>query len=388
MRMKRYLIIGDPHSFWNKNFITNMLQPYGYQIDIFYTYLGMDRQDNFYQGKNIHIYSCPKALVRKKENGSLSSKIHTMLCILYCMMWSIKNRDKYDIVNVQFVDWIAILCARYLNGKKSKLILSYWGSDLLRKSARELRYTLKGVKRADQITFDNLDLKHKFRQTFGAGFDHKLNVAMFGLPILDKIEENKKTRSRNVICKEINLNPEKLVVAVGYAARPDQQHIKVLEQIAKLSQHYKDKIQIVLQLTYPVNKSYTDQLEDYVKKIGCESKLILREMTDSEVADLRIINDIFINAQCTDAFSGTVCENLFSNTLLLNAKWLRYAEFEEHPFKFVEFQNFEEIPDLLGNMIDKYSNTKSGNNERLVWNLRSWEKCRGNWTDIFKDLDI
>ena len=360
---RKYLIIGNPHSFWNQNFITNILRPCGYQIDFFYTYIGSDKQEESPWEKDIHVYSCPKALIRKKEDGSLSSKIHTILCILYCLVWSIKNRDKYDIVNVQFVDTLELFYSRYLAGKKSKLILSYWGSDLLRKSNRELRYTWKGIKRADQITFDNMDLYNKFRTTFSDKFDYKLNVAMFGLPILDKIKENKESKVKEMIYEEMDLDSNKLVVAVGYAARPDQQHFKVLEQIQKLPKEYKERIQIVLQLTYPVNKEYTDLLSDYVKKTGCDTKLIFEKMTDSEVADLRIVTDIFINAQTTDAFSGTICENLFSDTLLINAKWLRYAEFEEYPFRFLEFQSFEDIPAMLREAIDNYSYVE----RRKIW---------------------
>lgn len=387
--MKKYLIIGDPHSFWNKNFITNMLEPLGYEIDIFYTHLGPDWNDEFYENKNIHVCGCPQSWRRKKDDGSLSSKFHTFICLLYCLIWSIKNRNKYDIVNIQFVNLFAIIYAWCLVGNDSRLILSYWGSDLLRTSEKELQYMVKMIEKADRITFDNADLLNKFRQTYGKNFDNKLDVCMFGLPILEEIKKKKERYSKAESCQKAGVKHDKIVIAVGYAARPDQQHFKVLEQINKIPFQYKEKVQVVLQMTYPKDKEYIESIKQYIKKLDFEVKIIIEELTDSEVADLRIATDVFINAQITDAFSGTICENMYSDTVLLNAQWLYYTEFNEYPFQFIEFQDFKEIPKLLTDIIDNYENYKisNRNNATLVWNLRAWEVCKRKWKYIFDSLE-
>ena len=109
----------------------------------------------------------------------------------------------------------------------------------------------------------------------------------------------------------------------------------------------KKEIFLLLQMTYNGTDRYIRQVADAAKKTGCEYRVIRHYLTDEEVADLRIMTDIYINAQTTDAFSGSVCENLFAGTILINAEWLRYQEFKDYDFQYLEFQDMDEIGRLV-----------------------------------------
>lgn len=173
----------------------------------------------------------------------------------------------------------------------------------------------------------------------------------------------------------------KTVIAIGYNGIPQQQHIEVLSTIKRLEDKQKEKIFLLLQMTYGGTRIYRRQVIAAAEKTGCEYMAVQQFLTEEQVADLRIITDIFINAQTTDAFSGTVCENMYAGTLLLNAKWLCYQEFKEHDFHYLEFQDINDIGLLIETVLEQKADVAK--NKELIWQLRSWECCARKWQKVY-----
>ena len=107
-------------------------------------------------------------------------------------------------------------------------------------------------------------------------------------------------------------------------------------------------------------------------------------LSNDEVAELRIITDILINAQITDAFSGSVCEYLFAGAILINAKWLCYKELKKYNFQYWEFENFGEVHLLIEQAMEQRMDVSK--NRELVWKLRSWEHCAPKWQKVYKRM--
>ena len=134
-------------------------------------------------------------------------------------------------------------------------------------------------------------------------------------------------------------------------------------------------------MSYGGTRGYRNSVIAMAKKVGFECIDIQHFLTNEEVAELRIITDLYINAQVTDAFSGSICENLFSDTVLINARWLRYKEFEMYNFKYLEFENINEINFLIKKAFNQKIDVIG--NKQLVWKLRSWEHCSSKWEEIY-----
>lgn len=98
-----------------------------------------------------------------------------------------------------------------------------------------------------------------------------------------------------------------------------------------------------------------------------------------DLAKFRIATDVFINAQTTDAFANSFIENVYTKSIMINAKWLHYPELDEFPLYVNEFSVFNEIPALLEKNID---------NDKLEWNKkcvenRTWEECCKKWAEAY-----
>ena len=242
------------------------------------------------------------------------------------------------------------------------------------------------AKKADFVTFDSIDLEAKFRSQYKWASRVPAETVYFGLSILDILKEKCEKSPLADVREKWGIPKDKTVVAVGYNGIPEQQHLAVLKEIGKLNKKTKEKLFLILQMTYGDGgtKEYHEQVLAAACATGCEYSGIQNFLTDEQVAELRIITDIFINAQTTDAFSGSVSENLFTGTVLMNASWLRYQEFKDYAFKYLEFKSMSEIGTLIERVLASGFDV-SGNKE-LVWQLRSWENCALKWKKIYQGL--
>jgi len=370
---------------WTINFVENFLVKNNYEVWILLNTSNKKESKeyiDFFESGRLHLVELPP-LISEINEGKAQGDLFKNFYGRFLRLKTIIKSGPFDVINMQFVrftDLADVILLKYL--MKSKLILSYWGSDLFRVNRKELTAQGKYVRHADFITFDNIDLEIEFKKICRKKIPSK--VVLFGLPVLDIIDKTSRKMADEDIRRQWGIAKDKIVIAIGYNGIPQQQHKKVLSAISKLDKQYKEKVVLLLQMSYGGSKEYRKAVINAVKKTGYEYIVIQHFLSNDEVAELRIITDIFINAQTTDAFSGSVCEYLFANTMLINAKWLRYKEFEKYNFQYLEFQCFNEIPLLISQVMENEIDVSK--NKELVWKLRSWEYCAPRWKEIYKRM--
>ena len=382
----RVLVLGLINSQWTFQFTKTFLQNNNHEV--WMVKRGNDNESrkwiSQYRQIGVNFIDCTKIVATMKE-VKVQRNFWLEMYAHLAQLKEIVGKGRFDIIHVHYMDLQDVKYApilKYLTG--SKLVYSYWGSDLFRVNKKQLNSRGMIVRQADFITFDNRDLELKFKEIYAWAHKIPSKTILFGLPVLDIIRDRRKQITDEKIREEWKVPKDKQVVAIGYSATDAHQHIKVLKRIEKLDLETRDRLFIVLQMTYGGTAQYIKRVTAAAEKTGCEYRVIRNYLTDEEVADLRIMTDIYINAQMTDAFSGSVCENLFAGTILINAKWLCYQEFKDHDFQYLEFKNMGEIDQLIklamGTGIDV------SKNKSLVWQLRSWECCEPKWQRIYQSL--
>ncbi len=370
---------------WTLNFVKNFLLKSKYEVWI------LNRRDKkesekynkVYKEYGVHLIEFPSAVTDAfdKKYDNFFSSFH----IRFLLLKTIMKSGPFDVINMQYVDYsdlMDVVILKFL--LHSKLILSYWGSDLLRTEESRLNSAEKLLKYADFVTFDNADLELKFKEIYTWADVIPKRTVMLGLPVLDIIKKCSSDNFREEIRERWGISKEKVVIGIGYNGIPAQQHKKVLSVLEKLDDNYKKRIVLLLQMSYGGIKTYRNSVISAAERTGIQYIDIQHFLTDDEVSRLRILTDIFINAQATDAFSGSVCEYLFAGTILINARWLRYKEFETYDFNYREFDDFNEINHLIEEAMTEKINTEK--NAELIWKLRSWECCSPKWKTIYKRM--
>lgn len=382
----RVLVLGLINSQWTFQFTKTFLRKNNHEV-------WMVKRSNDYKSRKwidqykkigVHFIDCTKIVATLNEAKAQRNFLLEMYAHLV-QLKAIADYGRFDVINMHYVEFQDVKYASILKYlMRSKLIFSYWGSDLLRVDKKLLDSRGMYVRQADYITFDNRDLEVKFKEVYAWAHKVPSETILFGLPVLEIIRERYKRITEEKLREEWNVPKDKWIIAIGYSGTSAHQHIEVLKRIEKLHLEIRDKLFIVLQMTYGGTPQYRKRVMATVQKTGCDYRVIQHYLTDEEVADLRVITDIYINAQTTDAFSGSVCENLFAETILINAKWLRYQEFKDYDFQYLEFKNMDEIGQLIIDAMEKKIDVSK--NKELVWQLRSWECCAPKWQRMLQSL--
>lgn len=374
------LLLGNPNSVWVKNFIENCVRPLGISVYMVYPEELRDEFKNFYKKSEVHFIKLPNNNKMFMKNKRKKNKIVSLFAFMSYFI-SLKKISCVNIINVQYVSTWELAVGSLLKRKENKFIASYWGSDLMRESRKELKCKEKFLRKCDMITLESKDLQNVFRKEYGDCYDEKCHIAMFGLPILDEIKKISEVVDKKTAKKEIGIEPDSITIAIGYNARKEQQHLSVLKELQKLDSEVGQRITILLQMTYGGTADYRNEVRAIASQLGCKVMVYERFLTDRETAVLRIATDVYINAQTTDAFSGSVCENLYAGCTLINAAWLRYEELKEG-FQYIEFSGFDELSQIVTDVCENKYFIDQKKNQQIVWKMRSWTECIQKWTEV------
>ncbi|MBQ8776081.1 MAG: hypothetical protein IJZ71_01185 [Treponema sp.] len=374
LKGKKILLIGNPSSPYIMQYIENVLKPLGFDVFMQFDYSELsDDVRHFYTE-----YKINQILFFKNNDKKIFLFPFIGKWIKRFYNFNILNRyAPYDFIHVQYVTFERLM--KNLIIKKSvqtKLFASFWGSDLLRVSDRTLLLEKIFLRNYNYITADSYSMVERYNKFFG-NTKNKLDIVYYGVSLIPYIDRWLSEKKQCI--NDLSIPKDKIVISIGYNGRPQQQHDKVINVLNVLEN--KKNYFLLIQSSYGnEDVVYKQKLKTILDNSGFQYKIISNYLTMDELAKLRVITDIFINAQTTDAFCNSIKEYMYSKTQIINASWLHYPEIDTLQLKINEFSNFDQIPSLL---------EKQVNEEELEWNREiigknsSWETCRQRWAKIY-----
>lgn len=371
------LIIGDSNSIWLKSIIANTLNC---EIDhITILTLSNNVYSNYYESHNIDV----KLIKQGKHLHHIGDLFN-----------GLRNRailcDEYDLVLLHFVAIPYMSLLPMLRMRSKKIIISFWGSDILRLNHKRIVRN-KVIKillnYADRITMSTAEMEAKFRKEFGRGFSDKIVRTHFGSQVVAKMQEIE-CEDICTIKEQYAITRDKVVISVGYNGYPGQQHLRVLEVITRLSDEDRNKIHLLLRLTYGLpNDEYLERVKEMVQRTGCTYSIFTNYLTEEEVAKLTEVTDVFVHAQTSDARSASMCEHLFAGCVVMNPTWISYSELKDRVF-YLTFSDDEDLMHLIkDNIVPKRESKyypKLISNKRAIYQMTSWEIAREEWIKAYE----
>ncbi len=108
-------------------------------------------------------------------------------------------------------------------------------------------------------------------------------------------------------------------------------------------------------------------------------------MYEEQVSKLRVITDVFINPQVSDALSNAMLESLYTGALVLNGSWLKYSILDESGIVYYKYDSIEALGKALCSIIDCYESKKKETlfNKKKVYEISSWEYLRKKWLQLY-----
>lgn len=286
----------------------------------------------------------------------------------------------YDSVHIHYLrpELVAVL-----NGLKKiskSLILSPWGSDVLRVKTYAIHNLRKLAKAADIITaplgsrFES-DVKKILNIS-----DEKLYDLGFGLTTVDAMLKFTGLTTEDAK-KKLGID-NNYAIAIGYNASRGQHHMDVIRQILLIKNQLPENYILLLPFSYGGDAEYMVLVENLLKNHQLNYKLFKSYMSNEEVVYLRYATDLFIHAQDTDADSGTIREYLLSRKKIINPTWISYPHHEKYGSPFYAYSKFEELSNTILNALKAENSIISS---LLVEDIKgcSWAVKAREWVKLY-----
>lgn len=383
--MKKILIISPDNRHFVKQYIQNVFLNSDVQIT-FLTIKKNDEEASFFEKRNVRYIGI-------KQNNT-KSIIYNLPGIIHIFFWMFLNINYFDDIHFHYIDERFLKVCKLFSFGKSKLIFSFWGGDLLRNIRKKssIKYLKKWLNHVQEVTVMDHHSKIVFNELFGGDFENKLRVLDFGNAMIDLIDAEDNLIGKEEAKQIFGLPKGKTVVHIGYNGRIEQQHLQLIDALNGLDSKQKEKMFIVLHYGYGIGgeeiseREYIECTKKLIERVGIDYKIIFDYMSGEKLAAFRLTCDIFLYGQLTDAVSASVIESIYAGALFINPNWLDYSYFREKGVLFVEYNSFDEIPQIISEYLIKgaLSDNEIIRNRTAIRSIKSWEQLAPRWLSLYQ----
>jgi glycosyltransferase involved in cell wall biosynthesis len=289
----------------------------------------------------------------------------------------------FDAVNIHFAEPIYRDLARDLKRRGKKLITTIWGSDFLRAGPSARRDLGRTFDASDIITVNNPEILREIVAYYPSISD-RARVVPFGLRSLDVITALQQSESQEETRKKLDLPLEKLIVACGHNAIPEQRHTMMIEAFAPLSPTAKSRLFALIPMTYPDDQAYREQMRRSLEATNVEYRILDEKMSIEDVCRVRIASDFVVNIQTTDSLSASIQEHIFAGSSMIVGKWLPYNIFEKWG---AQLHKVESVNDIAAALEKAARGAEIGRRTRScadrIYDYSSWSANARRWLQLY-----
>lgn len=373
---KKILMTGDFTSIHIYNYIKNVIVGQDMQCVGFH-YKGSSIPPNyleFYLSNNINIIY---ALDNDSNKNRGSIYYIKECCKRICAL------GHFDYLHVHQVNRSLSLSLFLCHHQFSKIIITYWGSDLYRNNGFKALQTVPILNVSDKITMITDDMQDYFnrRNWLFRRNSKKISVIDFGSLLYDYIEAINSRKDCKIF---FNADPNKVILVIGYNGTPDMQQLLTLESITSFLSYYGKDIHIIVP-AYGIEQDRYTYINKFLSNFEVDYSIYTDFMSPEIVAKLRVACDIFVHPQTTDALSGTMLEYLFSGSIVINGAWLKYSILDKEDVYYKTFDSFENLSDILVETLNNFECELylSSQNKEKIAKISSWKYLKEKWLALF-----
>lgn len=298
----------------------------------------------------------------------------------------------YDIIHCH---WLvpSIVLTFDLKCYCKKLFVTFWGGEfnnmtILRTKMLYLIAIKKFFKNVDGII--NSKESYLSLQKYLPHYKGIFYEGAFGSEPLEQLYKLMESESKKESKTLLGIRPNSFTILIGYSGKKLHRHLKVLEAISKCPDIL-DSITILAPMTRNFDSQYVKEVEERIKKMGCDYWLKTGYLTDSDIARLRNATDIVMQYSDFDGFSRSIVECLCAKSFMVYGDWIDYDKhlkrlnfFAKQTISAEEgvsvIKSYIYNPKLYEDLL--YSNWKNGKGSYF------WSECIKDWINAYLDNTI
>lgn len=247
----------------------------------------------------------------------------------------LSKEKHYDIINIHYPQYFMCYLMGYVRRMATSIVVSPWGSDVLRLKGEKKRGRLAEVfRKADFITAGpNGEIGRILINEMKVG-EEKLHFLAWGSETIDYINEHFSEMSTEDAKQKLGLSNH-YVITCGYNAFEEQRHERMIEAIGNIKNQLPQDLVLLFPVTYGF--SYGNRKKEYVEKLKelcrdyCLSAVFYEDyLSVAELFLLRQATDMFIHIQTTDGGNSSLQEYVLCGKKVVHGSWIHYSHLEQY----------------------------------------------------------
>lgn len=292
-----------------------------------------------------------------------------------------------DIVFIHYLNLANLEFIKYIK-PETKLVLCFWGSDLLQESSEETLLVLKAaLQRADLISVQNYGMRFICCTKYGWDLKSKIRIAPFYLKykIFNQISSISKEEAKFKLGKLFGIDTDKIWLSCGYRPIPIVQQTEIITVLSQLPAALKKDIVLILTMNYSTgNTDYVASILQAAENANIEYVIIDRYLDDEELGGIRKAMDIFIHCPFTDAMSATLLEHMYAGNFVVTSSVLPYELFRKCQLEYKEIDELEELKEVIEAALLKKNFLNEENKPKIDQMLLKYFSIN-NWLKIINE---
>ena len=260
------------------------------------------------------------------------------------------SRERFDFVNIHYPTPRIRHAIPWIKRMTSHVIITPWGSDVLRV---EKESSIKELKKIyDAATCVMVDPQSQLGKEVVGKFGcdpQKILPISWGLEYVDFINESKPAETVEASKARFGLEG-RYVITCGYNSRLSQRHEDIIEAVAKVKDSLPENLTLLFPFTYGKlpKKGYDKWILEQCERNGLKGRVVDEFLSYRDMYMLRNATDMFVHVQTTDAASSCVMQYILCNKKIVHGSWMKYNDLEQYePLFYFPVERMEDLGDVI-----------------------------------------
>lgn len=298
----------------------------------------------------------------------------------------LKLSESHDIIDIHFFSPAYDQLIEELGRRGKAVKITIWGSDFFK--ADKLRREEQGklYKHVRIIQLETREISREFLEVYPE-LEDRVRIAHFGIVQLDLIDQLLQKGSAATYKKELEIPGGRMLVSCGTNRSMGHQHLKMLESFERLAPGLQEQVYLIIPMTYGGELSYMETVRQKAESLGIPYRILDSFLSLDELCKYRIVSDMLLTIQESDALSSALQEHLYTGEHLIAGDWLPYQVLKDHQVFFTS-TSMESLDEVLTDAIEMHSAIRekcSGNRERISA-FSAWDRVIEDWLEIYREI--
>ena len=312
-------------------------------------------------------------------------------CSSLFQMRKLAREKCFDIINIHYPYYYMCYVMGCFRKMTSAIVVSPWGSDVLRLEGRNRRRLLAKVfQKADFITSNPNGRIGKVLVGEMRIDPKKLHPLAWGSETIDYINNHLDQVTTEEAKKKLGLE-DRYVITCGYNAFEEQRHERMIQSIREIKDQLPENLTLLFPVTYGYSygtrkQEYVALLKERCQEYGLDAVFYEDYLSVEELFYLRRGTDMFIHIQTTDGGNSSLQEYVLCGKKVVHGAWMHYdylAQFK--PLFYFPVND----PDYLDEAIlTAYHSAPINTPVEVLSHIRNrgWRAKMALWDDFFRSI--